>query len=462
MDKQSIFLSALFICVSCTVGPSYEQPQIFSDNQIKNELQLKASDNLSANQFRTLHDDYLRNLIKTGLKNNSDILKAQTKLKQARYTTAINKADFLPQINLSGDYNYQKTGSKSEYLQNADYYKAGFDASWELDIWGKGRRQNEADKATENALINDLNNMRIIIAAEIALNYVYLLQSKENLRITEKNAKLQKQIADIIKKEYQAGIGDAVDYNQSQYLLQTTLAKIPQYENDIETYKNTLSTLTGILPSQINVPTGTNLLNDNYTDVLQNMRNLPLKVIRARPDVAAAEQRLKAQSALVGKAIAEMYPDISINAFFGSSTPNERNLFSSVSKVYGYTPNINLPLLDWNKLQNNKEFQKQAKIAALTDYKQSVLNAVTELKNAFSNCETSFRAYLNKLSALNNIQKVNNIMLNRYHNGLVKFSEVLNSQQDLLKAQEELVSSRTQVIISLISYYKAIGITIDN
>lgn len=462
MYKYFISISALIICVSCTVGPDYEKPQIFSVSEIKHELRLKENGKLPDNWYKNLQDDYLQQLIEIGLRNNSDILTAETKLRQARLIAKVNQTDFLPLVNLDGGYNYQKGSKENEYSQDADYYSAGFDASWELDIWGKGRRQSEADEADIKASAYSLENIKTIIAAEIASTYIYLQQSQENLRLTRKNAELQQQTADIIKKEYQAGLGDAADYNQSQYLLQTTLAKIPQYENSVETYKNALSTLTGLLPSQIILPEKTNMLNIVSADFLNNMRKLPIDVIRLRPDVAAAEQNLKAQNALIGKAVAELYPDVSIGGTFGYSAQKERDLFSSAAETYGYSPNIKLPLLDWNKLQNNIEIRKQDKIAALAAYKQNVLNAVSELKNAFSACETSVRAYKNKSNALNNMQKVNELMLKRYKNGLIKFSEVLSSQQDLLNAQEELISARAQTALSLIAYYKASGATIDN
>ena len=462
MYKYFISIAALIICASCTLGPDYERPQIFSVSEIKNELRLKENGKLPDNWYKNLQDDYLQKLIEIGLRNNSDILTAETKLRQARLIAKVNRTDFLPLINLNGEYDYQKGSKKTEYSQDADYYSAGFDASWELDIWGKGRRQSEADEADIKASIYNLENIKTVIAAEIASNYVHLQQSLENLRITKKNAELQKQIADIIKKEYLSGMGDAADYNQSQYLLQTTLAQIPQYENSAETYRNALSTLTGLLPSQIILPEKTNMPTTISADFLNNMRKLPIDVIRLRPDVAAAEQKLKAQNALIGKAVAELYPDVSIGGTIGYSAQKERDLFSSAAKTYGYSPNIILPLLDWDKLQNNVEIQKLQKTVALNTYKQSVLNAIGELKNAFSNCETSVRAYKNKLNALHNMQKVNELMLKRYQSGLIKFSEVLSSQQDLLNAQEELIAARTQTVLSLIAYYKASGATIDN
>lgn len=462
MRKKIIILATFLLGTSCTLGPDYETPTIYSDAIMQNELELKKGSRLPNDWYKNLSDDYLQNLIEKGLKNNPDIVTAKARLKQARLTAKVNGSDYLPQISATGGYNYEKGSENIKYSQDIHYYQAGFDASWEIDIWGKGRRQSEADEANVQAQKYNLSNIKTVIAAEIASNYIRLMQNKANLRKAKQNADLQKQIVETVKREYQSGMGDAAAYNQAEYLLQTTLASIPQYENNVEIYKNALSVLTGFLPSENNVPERSELLNGKYADMTNEMRNLPASVIRLRPDVAAAEQKFKAQNALIGKAIAELYPDVSVSGFFGYSSQGGKDLFSSASEGYNYTSIFKLPLLDWNKLQNNVKIQEQEKNIALADYKQSVLNAVREIKNAFSNYKSALDSYHNKSKALNSMQKVNDIMLKRYHSGLIKFSEVLDSQQNLINAQDDVINARAQVSISIISYYKASGAVISN
>lgn len=157
-----------------------------------------------------------------------------------------------------------------------------------------------------------------------------------------------------------------------------------------------------------------------------------------------------------------MYPDLSISGVFGYASRKGGNLFSSSSEAYGYSPLIGLTLLDWGKLQNNIEIQESEKNIALENYKQTVLNAVGELKNAFSSFETSTKAYRNKIKAQNNIQKVVDQTLRRYKSGMVKFSEVLTAEQNLLQAQKDTISAQTQTILSAVAFYKASGAVIDN
>lgn len=462
MSKQTIFLFALFLCVSCSVGPDYEAPKTYSDAVIKNELELKQSGHLPNNWYRNLPDENLRTLIELGLNNNSDIATAISRLKQARLTASVNDAAYLPQVNLQGGYNYQKGSDNITYSPDTRYYSAGFDASWEIDVWGKGRRQHEADIADIRMQYYNLSNVKTMVAAEIANNYISLLQNMANLRIARQNAVLQRQILDMVKSQYDNGLSDQTVYSQSEYLLQTTLAKIPQYESNIETYKNALSVLTGVLPSALNIPEKPLLFKNNYLQAGAHMRELPASVIRLRPDVAAAEEQLKAQNALIGKAVAELYPNVSISALFGYAAKGGRNLFGSDSQTYSYTPAITMPLLDWNRLHNNIEIQKEEKNIALENYRQTVLNAIGELKNSFAEYNSAVRAYQNKVKAQNSMQTVVDLMLKRYKNGLNKFSDVLTSEQNLLAAQEDVILGQAQIARSIIAYYKASGATICN
>ncbi|MBQ8481820.1 MAG: TolC family protein [Alphaproteobacteria bacterium] len=462
MYRKSFFLVGILCCVSCTLGPDFTSPELYSDAVIQNELSLKKEGKLPQNWYKNLADEYLQKLIVTGLNNNSDIAIAQAKLKQARLAAKINQTDFFPQISAKGGYNYQNGSENVKYSENAHYYSAGFDSSWEFDLWGKGRRQTEADEAYIKASEYGLSNLKTVIAAEIAADYINLQENIRHLRLARRNAELQKQIADVIKSEYHSGLGDETAYNQAQYLLNTTLSLIPQYESNIENYKNALSVLTGILPSQLTVPENTVLLGKMDYSLANTMKELPASVIRLRPDVAVAEYKLKAQNALIGKAVAELYPNVNISGLLGYSAQSGRKLFSSNSEVYNYAPAVYLPLLDWNKLKNNIELQKQEREIALEDYKQTVLKALSELKNAFSEYQSSVIAYRNKLKAQNNMQRVVDLTLKKYQNGMVKFSEVLDSEQNLTKAQEDTITARAQITKNVIAYYKSSGATIDN
>lgn len=454
MLKNILTLGVCMICFACTVGPDYKAPHFF-EGITPQDLSRKYK--ITKNWYRQFDDEQLNSLVEIGLKQNTDIGQAVAKIKQARATLAVNETDFLPQIDAFGGYNYEKY--HSNIGSNLEYYSVGFDASWELDFWGKGRRQKEADFANVKQTEFSLDNIKTMIVAEIIMQYISLLQNSENLRLARQNLQLQQQIYDTVVSKYRNGLTDATDYQQARYLVATTKAQIPLYENNIEKYKNSLSVICGILPEnfvikqhqRVDLFAKTKIFDNN------NLIELPLQIIRLRPDVAAAEQKLIAQNALVGKAVAELYPDISVSGMWGYMAANTNNLFNSSSQEYKYAPLISLPVLDWNKLKNNVKLQQYIKEEALENYKKTVLNAAAELKNAMVNFTLAKRQFQNQSEALSSMKRAVDASTRQYQNGLIDFSAVLSIQQNYIGAQNDFLASKAKVFEAIVAYYKAAG-----
>ena len=451
-------------CAACTVGPDYKSSAVYSPQTVDAELNIKLAQSVPQNWYKKLNDERLEQLIAAGLRHNTDIKTAISRIEQARATLQIDKTAYLPQISGQGSYNYQKADNNVGTAATARYYKAGFDASWELDLWGKGRRQTEADEATLNAMQYNLENARLSVAAEIAFDYINLLQNVENLRFARHNQKLQQEIFASVYAKYKNGLSDEMAYEQSAFLLENTKAQISAYQTQIENYKNALAVLIGMLPSKIDIDENLSspLFAANSADYRQQILHLPANVVRLRPDVAAAEENLIAQNALVGKAVAELYPDVSISGLWGFAAQKTDNLFNSGNKQYSYEPLVTLPLLDWNRLQNNVRLQKYIRDEALLNYKQTVLNALSEIKNTSYAYLETLESNKHKLRALHNMQKTVRLAQDKYNNGLIEFSDVLSAQQNLISAQENYVAGRADEWQNLIAYYKAVAAPINS
>lgn len=445
-----------FAVASCNVGPDYQRPQFYNEATLAQELNLNANQPLPPKWYKQFADSQLNSLIERGLQNSTEVQISLARLRQARASLQMDKADYLPQIGLQGGYNYEKNSKNVGPAVNSHYYTAGFDASWELDLWGKGRRQTEADTATLQAAEYTLQDVRLTVAAEIAVDYVNLLQNMENLRLAEQNSRLQQDILDTVKAKYQNGLSDETAYSEARYLLENTKAQIPVYRALITQYENALATVMGVLPSELTlekIDARGFLQHESKADI----GAFPLYVVRMRPDVAAAEQKLVAQNALVSKAVAELYPDVSISGLWGYAAQGGSKLIRSSSQNYNYAPLLTMPLLDWNKLQNNIELQEYIRREALENYKQSVINAVAEIKNAQTQYTENQNAARRQYTAMKNMQTAARLTQQKYVNGLVDFSEVARTQQNLLTAQQNYISARAQIWQSLIAFYKALG-----
>lgn len=457
MRKLAVLLS--FTAAACTVGEDFSRPALYNDSVIKQELALKNGTQPSKSWYALFGDEQLNILIEQGLKNSTDIEQAIAILRQARAELKISQAGFLPQINARGGYNYQKNSKNIGPTADTHYYNAGFDASWELDIWGKGRRQDEAAAAMLKAEEYSLNQVKNVVAAEIASDYVNLKLAVEKLRIAKQNLALQRDIFGVVKSKYQSGLTDDIAYNQAEYLLNSTETQIPQLQSQVEQYKNALAVLSGVLPSQLPLDSEKRspIFSNAYQYNIKAMYNLPVSVIRQRPDVAAAEQNLAAQNALVGAAVADLYPNVSISALWGYAASGGNSLFNSKSQGYSYEPLLSLPLLDWNRLQNQLNKQKYQKQEAFAVYKKTVLTAVGELKNAMANVQNELKRNRLQNRALANMNKVVAASSEKYRSGLIEFSDFLTMEQNRLQAQNSSLESKAGIFQNLIAYYKASG-----
>ena len=449
---------------ACNVGPDYQQPEIYPPETIVRELNLYPTMNVNKIQSPQITDRTLNRLIALGLENNTDLKTAVSRLQQARLTMQINRADYLPQIGVKSGYNYEKSSHNVGLAADSHYYTAGFDASWELDLWGKGRRQTEADTATVNAMEYTLDNVRLSVVAEIARNYINLLQNRENLRFAKQNKNLQQDITATVRAKYESGLSDETAYEQAVFLQENTEAQISEYKQAIENYENALATIIGVLPSRIKAESSakSGLFTVKLKDVSEQMRTLPATVVRLRPDVAAAEQKLIAENALVGKAVAEMYPDASLSGLWGYMAQGGSKLIRSSSQTYNYAPVITLPLLDWNKLWNAIKIQESVREEAFLNYQQTVIAAIAEIKNTLNAYHEVLNTAQHKRQALQNMQNTMQLVRKKYENGLIEFSEVLNTQQNLIDAQEDYIASRAAVLLNLIAYSKAVGVSVNS
>ena len=456
MPKKHLYLLLVFI-TACTVGPNYKEPQIYEDKQIKQSLKLNGSSiKISTQWYEQFNDENLNALITTALAQNSDINAGIARLRQARIAADINRVQYLPSLNADAKYNYSKTSKNIGLSADSNYFQIGLDASWELDIWGAGRRLNEQSRAKFESAAYNLRNLRVAVAAEVANNYFALKTSQEQLNIARNNLKLQQDIYQSIAKKYQSGLTDAATYNQAGYITESTKSAIPALEYKIEAYKNALAVLTGQLPEQINIGSN-NPIKQAYKYNTALLYNLPSDIIRSRPDVKAAERNLAAQNAAIGQAVAELYPNLSISGLFGLQSSAGSKLFNHDSKAYGYSPASVMPLFNWNKLKNNIELQKQIKTETYEVYRQTVLQAVEDLSNAITATQKEYVANKAHRNAVYRMRQAFTAMREKYQNGLIEFSDLLKTEQDLLQAETNLAASNGAIYQNIIAFYKATG-----
>lgn len=456
------FLFSVLLLFSCTLGPDYKSPRLFSNTDIAAGLRLSGQVTpITLDWYRQFNDPLLNSLIARGLAYSPTVEAARQRLLQARQSLRISAVQNLPTLNASGAYNKSKTDKNYRQVVIVDdYYRLGFDAAWELDIWGGGRRATESAWAMLQAAAADLDNVRLTLTAEIAANYIRLRQAQEQLRLAEQNLQLQEDIYQLVRQKYNSGLADEISINQAGYIVDTTKQQLPVSRQQTEAYANALSILVGQLPGSLTAVLSApenNLISRNFAYDLDQLYNLPVSVLRQRPDVRVAEANLMAQNAKIGQALAQMFPSLSISGLIGYQAKNSSALISSGSNMYSFSPVVNLPLFHWGALYNNVQLQKYLTAEQLQLYRSGLLNAAEEIRTAMTAVEQEYLRNQSAVAAERSQTQVAELTLRKYRQGLVEFSEVLTSQQNLLSAQNTRIESNGAIYQNIITFYKSIG-----
>ena len=458
MHNFCLFLSS-FALISCTLGPDYKRPETFFDEQIKKALNLSEKTAYPSHEwYKDFNDDNLNHLVEKALGENKDIKIALSRLKQSRNALKINEVKYFPQLDAGGKYEFSKVGKNAGVPLEYNYFQSEFDASWELDIWGAGRRLSEQYQALANASSANFENVKISVVAEVVTDYYNLRTSQEQLRVAKENLALQEKIFDTVKQKYQNGLADELSYKQASYVVEQTRASIPDFQSQVTAYNNALSVLTASLPEgDIAMLKGKNPVASAYKFNLDKLYQIPVSVLHFRPDIAVAEYNLIAQNAVVGQAITELYPSVNISALAGYQSFSGHKLFSSDSSAYGYTPAVSLPIFHWNAINNNIELQKNISEEMLNTYQKTIINAVSEISNSATRLKNEYERNKSLRLSFMRIKDVLNLTIEKYNNGLIEFSDVLLQEQNTLKAQQDLINSNGAIYTHIAAFYKSIG-----
>jgi len=450
----------IFLLSSCAIREEYQKEEIISDNSVKEALNLNSkNESINKEWYKIFNDEDLNTLLFSAYKTNLDIKQNIEKLKQARYSYLINSKEYFPMIDGGGIYSYSKTNGKSSPLSvDTNDFKAGFDVSWEIDIWGKGKALSKQYMELVNSAKFSLFDTHVLITFEVINNYTNLRLNQEKLRIAKNNQKLQEDILDIVTSKYNNGVADELALSQAKHSLELVKSSIPEIKTNINKYKNALHLLLGVEPK--NLPINLDKFSKNITAKtfkynVQHLYNIRLDTIRTRPDIRMAEAEILSQNEVVNQAIIDLYPTLNLGASLGFISSSLGDLFNT--EVLGYTPQIMTPIWHWGKLKNNIELQKHIKEEYIITYNKAMLSALLDLKNSIYLIEESYKANTSYKKALDDMRNIFYITLDKYKNGLIEFSDLANAEQDYLSAQNTFVQSNANILQGIALFYKATG-----
>lgn len=454
-------LMALSVLPGCPVGPTYELPKTDSGkafgNQYQDEYDIKPVD---AQWWKQFHDPQLTQLIQLAVKNNYDLKAAEANLRQSRALFLDAGLNLLPHVNAHGNYtairrSFDALNRRNFVPRDLNLYTLGFDSWWELDIWGRIRRNVQATEAQIESAEADRRYLTLSVISELARNYFELRGHQNQMAVEQRNAANQKATWDLTLARQEAGIGTDFDTQRAKAQYDTTLALIPPMDSLIHEDIHRISVLTGQIPSAL-LKT---LLVPAPIPLAPAVIHLskPSDLLRRRPDIRAVERNLASATARVGVAIADLFPRVTFVGSFNLESNSLTGLATPGTGAYNIGPRITWPAFELGQVYARiKAAEAQADVM-LAEYQQVVLNALEETENALvlydrlrdrqallkTAAEASTRAF-----------EVANV---RFEEGVMDFLNLLDTERRLLLDQREYAQSQTATAASLISIYKALG-----
>ncbi len=461
---STILMLTLFIVLvlagCAAVGPDYSRVAPKAPERWHAELQsgLRAgqlnSDTL-AHWWTTLNDPELTRLIERAVKGNLTLKDAQSRLHEARALRGISNAGLFPTLDAGASVTKRRGSENSVPATTSKLYAAGFDAGWELDVFGGVRRAVEAAQASIEATQADLHNVLVSLLAEVALNYVEVRTFQARLSAAYANIKTQQETYELNRSRYEAGIIDELPVQQALYNLERSHSQIPTLEIGLEAAKNRLAVLLGENPGALHQELGKT--KPIPVPPITVAVGVPAETLRNRPDIRVAERNLAAQTARIGVAKADLFPKFRLFGTIGLESVSSKDLFDWASRTWSIVPGVSWNVFDGGAIRQNIKVQTARQEQALIQYESAVLNAQEEVENVLVAFAKEQRRRESLARATEAARQADRLARDRYQAGLVDFNNVLNAQLSLLSFQDELVQSDGAVTTNLVRLYKALG-----
>ncbi len=450
-----ILLTVLVLLTGCLVGPDFEQPAMedlpdefrFSTQSDQEEVNLK--------WWELFNDPELNYLVTTALNENKDLLIAISRIEEARSFLVFTKADLYPRFDLQGGANKGNfTGalivSDPDEPNNSAFISPV--VNWEIDFWGKFRRANESAKAQLLATEYAKKTVQISLISEVVGAYFMLLDFKERLRVSEQTLESRDESLIIIQKRLDRGVIPEIDLNQAQVQREIAAVAVPINKRLISQTENAISILLGKFPEGIK--TDLDLYQQTIPPNVPS--GLPSSLLERRPDILEALYLIQAQNALIGVAVAERFPAISLSGALGAATTDTTNITVD-GFVWSVAAGLAGPIFNFGQDKARVEIEETRTEQALYIYQNVVLNAFREVSDSLVEIQT-YRVQIGALGKqVTAAENANRLSKLRYDQGFSSYLEVLDSERSQFSSQLDLSQATQEYYNSYVRLYKALG-----
>jgi len=445
----AIALAALLTLAGCAVGPNYRTPEIGVPSAWTGTTNMTAA---ADRWWAAFKDSTLDSLVSRAVATNLDLRLAESRVRQARAQWGVQFAGFWPSADAFGDYS-RSLASKAPAAVNL--YRAGLDASWELDVFGGTRRAVEAANADIAASLADRRDVLVTLLSEVAFDYINLRGLQRQLVIAKQNLASQEHSVELTRKLFGGGLNSKLDVANAEALVATTRSVVPALESQVRQTIYSLSVLLAREPSA--------LLDELSIEAPIPVTppevpiGLPSDLLRRRPDIRRAEAQLHGATARIGVAVADLFPKFSLTGTLGTSGDKSSALVKWDNRFYSVGPTVTWSLFDAGRIRANIKVQNELQEQALLGYQKALLTALSDVEGSLVAYvkEQQRRQALAEAVTLN--QEAVTLATQLYTQGQTDYLNVLSAQRSLFASQDTLVQSERAVATDLVAVYKALG-----
>jgi NodT family efflux transporter outer membrane factor (OMF) lipoprotein len=477
--RKSIFNFAGAISLSlagCSVGPDHKEPAL-AVAAAWTEAQQKGVDTRPAELARwwtAFEDPLLNSLVERAVQSNLDLRVAEARIREARASRAVVAAGLWPTVDTSGSYTRSRTSENalsipsqngtgggapdaggSNFKLERNLFNAGFDANWEIDVFGGVRRGVEAADATIEATEYSRRDVLVTLLGDVARNYIDLRGAQRRLAVARANVKTQQDSLDLTRVRFDAGLASDLDVARAEAQVNTTAAQIPILESATKEAAYSLDLLLGLAPGALWHELEKELAIPNLPPEV--LVGLPSDLLRRRPDIRVAERRLAAATAQVGSAVADLFPKFSLTGLAGMQSISAGDWFTGGSRYWSIGPTIRWPIFDAGRIRANIEIRNAQQEQALNLYEKAVLAALGDVEKSLVNYSQEQVRYRSLNDAVAANRRAVEMAQELYVRGLNDYLNVLDTQRALYITETELAQSEATMAANLVALYKALG-----
>ncbi|MHA6205656.1 efflux transporter outer membrane subunit [Dyella soli] len=440
-------------CVS--VGPDYHAPQE-KPVVVQGVTAQESTQTFQAQWWKQFNDPTLEALIQRAAANSPDLKIAYARLRESRALLGVAKSQQIPDVETVANYSRSRGQQPgfTDQRTTVTSYQAGFDASWEIDLFGGVRRSVEAAGAEAGASEASLQDAQVTLFAEVARNYFDLRGVQLRIDVANRDIENQRESLRLIHARSDIGTGSEQDVASATARLKFVEAQLPTLQTLAQNDTSRLAVLLGERPGELDIdlsPKGFKPI-----DVALDIGNAG-DVLKRRPDVRVAERELAAANARIGVAKADYYPHIQLGGFLGFLSGRSNDFGGAQSRAWSIAPSITWSGLNVQRVRSNVKASEARADAALASYQRSVLQAVEDVDNAIVGYNLQRERVLKLQDQVTNSRRAADLARIRYNEGAADFLQLLDAERTQLEAEDSLADARASINLRAVSVYKALG-----